>query len=101
MTLNQHTLRKTRTFAGKGLHTGTYSKMTVSPAPADHGIVFRRIDLGEDAFIPALAEYVSSTARSTTLSKGEASVATVEHILSALSGMGVDNALIDIEEDDF
>lgn len=97
MTLNQHTLRKSRTFAGKGLHTGTYSKMTVSPAPAGHGIVFRRTDLGEDALIPALAEFVSSTARSTTLSKGEASVATVEHILSALTGMGVDNALIEID----
>lgn len=97
MALNQHTLAKSRTFAGKGLHTGTYSKMTIHPAPADSGIRFRRIDLGEDAIVPALAENVSSTARSTALSFGEASVATVEHILSALTGMGVDNALIDID----
>ena len=71
--------------------------MTVSPAPADTGIVFKRIDIGEDAMVEALAENVSSTARSTTISKGDASVSTIEHILSALTGMGVDNALIEID----
>ena len=71
--------------------------MTVSPAPADTGIVFKRTDIGEDALVEALAENVSSTARSTTISKGDASVSTIEHILSALTGMGVDNALIEID----
>ena len=71
--------------------------MTVSPAPADTGIVFKRTDIGEDALVAALAENVSSTARSTTISKGDASVSTIEHILSALTGMGVDNALIEID----
>ena len=71
--------------------------MTVNPAPADTGIRFRRTDIGEDAYVPALAENVSSTARSTTISCGDASVMTIEHILSALTGMGVDNALIDID----
>ena len=71
--------------------------MVVGPAPVDTGILFRRIDLGEDAYVKALAENVSNTARSTTISEGVASVATVEHILSALTGMGVDNALIDID----
>lgn len=71
--------------------------MTVHPAPEDTGIMFRRTDLGEEAYIEALAENVSSTARSTTISKGEASVSTIEHILSALTGMGVDNAIIDID----
>lgn len=71
--------------------------MTVSPAPADTGIVFKRIDIGEDAMVEALAENVSSTVRSTTISKGDASVSTIEHILSALTGMGVDNALIEID----
>ena len=71
--------------------------MTINPAPADTGIRFRRTDIGEDAVIEALAENVSNTARSTTISKGEVSVATIEHILSALTGMGVDNALIDID----
>ena len=71
--------------------------MTINPAPADTGIRFRRTDIGEDAYVPALAENVSSTARSTTISCGEASVTTIEHVLSALTGMGVDNALIDID----
>ena len=71
--------------------------MTVNPAPADTGIRFRRTDIGEDAYVPALAENVSSTARSTTISCVDASVMTIEHILSALTGMGVDNALIDID----
>lgn len=71
--------------------------MTVSPAPADTGIVFKRTDIGQDALVEALAEKVSSTARSTTISKGDASVSTIEHILSALTGMGVDNALIEID----
>lgn len=93
----QQTLRNSYTFEGKGLHTGRVAKMVVGPAPVDTGILFRRIDLGEDAYVKALAENVSNTARSTTISEGVASVATVEHILSALTGMGVDNALIDID----
>ena len=93
----QQTLKKSYSFEGKGLHTGRIAKMTINPAPADTGIVFRRTDLGEEALVEALAENVSSTARSTTISKGEASVATIEHILSALTGMGVDNALIEID----
>lgn len=71
--------------------------MTIKPAPADTGIRFRRTDLGEDAYVDALAENVSNTARSTTISNGKASVSTIEHIMSALTGMGVDNALIDID----
>ena len=71
--------------------------MTINPAPADTGIIFRRTDLGDDTYICALAENVSSTTRSTTISQGEASVSTIEHVLSALTGMGVDNALIDID----
>ena len=93
----QQTLKKSYSFEGKGLHTGRVAKMTINPAPADTGIRFRRTDIGEDAIVEALADYVSNTARSTTISKGQASVATIEHVLSALTGMGVDNALIDID----
>ena len=93
----QQTLKKSYSFEGKGLHTGRVAKMTINPAPADTGIRFRRTDIGENAYVEALAEYVSSTARSTTISDGDASVATIEHVLSALTGMGVDNALIDID----
>ena len=93
----QQTLRKNYSFEGKGLHTGKVARMTVGPAPVDTGIRFVRTDIGSDAVVDALAENVTSTARSTTISKGEASVSTIEHILSALTGMGVDNALIEID----
>lgn len=93
----QQTVKKSYSFEGKGLHTGRVAKMTINPAPADTGIRFRRTDLGEDAYIDALAENVSSTARSTTISCGDASVSTIEHVMSALTGMGVDNAVIDID----
>ena len=93
----QQTLKRSYSFEGKGLHTGRVAKMTINPAPVDTGIRFRRTDIGEDAYVPALAENVSNTARSTTISCGDASVTTIEHVLSALTGMGVDNALIDID----
>lgn len=93
----QQTLKKSYSFEGKGLHTGRYAKMTISPAPTDTGIRFRRTDLGDEGYVDALAENVSNTARSTTISSGDVSVMTIEHILSSLTGMGVDNALIDID----
>lgn len=93
----QHTLRKNYSFEGKGLHTGKVARMVVMPAPVDKGLVFRRVDLDGCPEVEALAENVSNTARSTTISKGQASVSTIEHILSALTGLGVDNAIIEID----
>lgn len=93
----QHTVRKNYSFEGKGLHTGKVAAMVVMPAPVDTGIVFRRVDLEGAPEVEALAENVSSTARSTTVTKGQASVSTIEHIMSALTGMGVDNAYIEID----
>lgn len=93
----QHTLRKNYSFEGKGLHTGKVARMVVMPAPVDTGLVFRRVDLDGCPEVEALAENVSNTARSTTISKGQASVSTIEHILSALTGLGVDNAIIEID----
>ena len=93
----QQTLRKSYSFEGKGLHTGKVARMIVGPAPVDTGIIFRRTDLGEGMQVEAVAENVSNTARSTTISSGEASVSTIEHLLSALTGMGVDNAYVDID----
>ena len=93
----QHTLSKSYTFEGKGLHTGRTAKMTVSPAPENFGIRFRRTDLDGDVWIDALADRVTSTARSTRISDGDAAVNTVEHLVSALTGMGIDNARIDID----
>lgn len=93
--MKQKTLGRGYKFWGKGLHSGCYSHMRLKPAPANTGIVFVRTDLGVE--IPALAENVSSTARSTTLAVGKVSVGTVEHVLSALTGLGVDNAYIEID----
>jgi len=97
MQTKQKTVKDICSFEGKGLHTGKVAKMTINPAPVGYGIQFRRIDLGEEALVEALAENVTNTARSTTLSKGDVAVVTVEHILSALTGMDIDNARIDID----
>lgn len=93
--MKQQTLKKSYTFSGKCLHTGTFSTIVVSPAPANSGIRFKRVSDGAE--LPALASYVTSTARSTTIEKDGFSVQTVEHILSALYGMGVDNAVIEVD----
>ena len=93
----QQTLAGVISFSGKGLHTGVTVTMTVHPAPENHGIVFRRIDLEGQPTVPALCEYVTDTSRGTTIEKGDAKVSTIEHILSALWTLGVDNALVDID----
>lgn len=97
MPCNQHTIRKSYYFEGKGLHTGTYSHMKLMPAPAGHGVKFRRTDLRSKPVIEAFAENVTNTARSTTVSHNEAVAVTIEHIMSALTGLGVDNALIELD----
>ncbi|MBO5687983.1 MAG: bifunctional UDP-3-O-[3-hydroxymyristoyl] N-acetylglucosamine deacetylase/3-hydroxyacyl-ACP dehydratase [Alistipes sp.] len=96
MQKKQQTLASTITFSGKGLHTGAIVTMTVNPAAENHGIVFRRTDIEGAPTVPALCEYVTDTSRGTTIERGEAKVSTIEHIVSALWTMGVDNALIDI-----
>lgn len=93
--MKQRTLKNIYRFEGKGLHTGTFAHMALKPAAANTGIVFVRTDLGIE--IPALAENVTNTARCTLISKGEASVSTIEHLMSAFTGMGVDNAIIEID----
>lgn len=97
MKSNQYTLKKSYYFQGKGLHTGTYAHMKLMPAPADSGIQFRRSDLRSKPVIKALAENVSNTARSTTISAQEAVAVTIEHIMSALTGLRVDNAIIELD----
>ena len=93
--MNQQTLKKEYFFEGKGLHTGVYTHMTLKPAAENSGIVFVRTDLGVQ--IPALAENVTNTARCTLISKGEAFVSTIEHIMSAFTGLGVDNAIVELD----
>ena len=94
--VGQRTLRNSIRASGVGLHTGKRVLMTVRPARVDTGIVFCRIDLAPDARVPARAEYVGETTLGTTLINGEARVATVEHLLSAFAGLGIDNAIIDV-----
>ena len=96
----QQTLQKSYVFEGKGLHTGKSVRMTVAPAPVDSGIRFVRTDIGPDAIVEALAVNVSNTARSTTLTQNGVNVITVEHILSALTGLGVDNALVSLDNEE-
>lgn len=93
----QKTVKKSYCFQGKGLHTGRPVTMTINPAPVDFGIRFKRTDIGQDAVIEALADYVSNTARSTTISKDDVKVVTIEHIMSALTGLAIDNALIELD----
>ena len=95
--MKQTTLKKEYTFEGRGLHSGRLAHMTLCPAPVNTGIVFNRVDLGPAAMVEAVAENVSSTARSTTISKGRVCVRTIEHVLSALTGLGVDNAIIKLD----
>lgn len=97
MQTKQQTLSAPISFSGKGLHTGVTVNMTVNPAADNNGIAFRRVDLEGAPVVPALCEYVTDTSRGTTIEKGAAKVSTIEHIVSALWSMGVDNAIIDID----
>ncbi len=94
--LNQRTLKNSIRATGVGLHTGKKVLMTLRPASPDTGIVFRRTDFDKPVDIKAHAENVSDTSMNTTLHQGEVTVSTVEHLLSALAGLGIDNALVEV-----
>jgi UDP-3-O-[3-hydroxymyristoyl] N-acetylglucosamine deacetylase/3-hydroxyacyl-[acyl-carrier-protein] dehydratase len=95
--LQQQTLREPISYAGIGLHSGNRVSMTFLPAPPNTGLLFRRVDLEGKPEIEAQIENVSDTTRSTTLCKGNVRIHTVEHVLAALSGSGVDNAIIELD----
>ncbi|HUD46155.1 MAG TPA: bifunctional UDP-3-O-[3-hydroxymyristoyl] N-acetylglucosamine deacetylase/3-hydroxyacyl-ACP dehydratase [Candidatus Baltobacteraceae bacterium] len=95
--LHQQTLRQAASFSGVGLHSGNRVNMTFLPAPPGSGVRFRRVDLEGSPEIEARVEYVSTTNRSTSLSKGNAKIHTVEHVLAALAGSGIDNAVIELD----
>lgn len=97
MHTQQRTLAEAITFEGIGLHTGEYNRMTVQPAPAGHGYKFQRLDLEGTPTIDADVDRVVGTQRGTTLEQHGARVHTTEHILAALYGCEVDNALIQLE----
>ena len=92
----QHTLGKSISISGTGLHTGVLVDMTLKPANPGFGIQFQRIDLPNQPIIKADCDLVTDTSRGTTLQVGEAKISTVEHVLAALVGMGVDNTLIEL-----
>lgn len=93
----QKTLGKCASIAGTSLHTGRPVNLTIKPADPDTGLKFRRIDLPDKPFIPASAALVQTVERATTLAVGAVRVHTVEHILSALTGMGIDNCIIEMD----
>ena len=94
--IRQRTLKNTIRATGVGLHSGEKVYLTLLPAPANHGIVFRRVDLDPIVDIPATATTVGDTTMSTTLVKDGVRVDTVEHLLSAMAGLGIDNAGVEL-----
>ncbi|NIA09077.1 MAG: UDP-3-O-acyl-N-acetylglucosamine deacetylase [Nitrospiraceae bacterium] len=93
----QHTLKKAVSAAGIGLHTGEKVYLKVNPSPANTGIRFVRSDLSPRQAIPARADYVVDTNFATTIGTKKGSISTVEHLMAALSGAGIDNALVEID----
>src|SRR5256885_11878727 len=93
----QHTLAKSAGFSGTSLHTGEKVTLKLQPAPIDHGIKFKRKDLSDEPTIDANITNLKTVERATTIGEGAVRVHTVEHVLSALSAMGVDNAIIEMD----
>ena len=97
MKRNQHTIGKDVTYKGLGLHSGMPVTMTMHPAAPGTGIIFKRSDLPGGPEVPAQPRYITNTLRATTLEKGEAKVFTVEHVLSALYALQIDNCVIEMD----
>lgn len=98
--IKQRTLKNVIRATGVGLHTGKKIMLTLRPAPAKTGIIFRRTDLNPEVEIKASPENVGDTRLSTTLTNGDIRISTVEHLLSALAGFGIDNIYIDVSSDE-
>lgn len=96
----QQTIKNQGSISGHGLHSGKPVKMTIKPAPTNHGIKFQRIDLENQPIIDANCDFVIPSERSTTLEKNNIRLITIEHILSALSGMQIDNVLITVDNEE-
>ncbi len=98
--LRQRTLKNSIRATGVGLHSGKKVLMVVKPAPPDTGVVFRRTDLDQIIDVPAYAENVGETTLGTTLIKGDSRVCTIEHLMSAFAGLGIDNAYVEISAEE-
>ena len=94
--INQHTLKNSVRATGLALHTGKQVNLILGPGPVDSGIVFRRTDLNEEMSVLAHALNVGSTHMATSLSNGRDEISTIEHLMSALSGLGIDNATVEV-----
>lgn len=94
--IKQKTLKNVIRATGVGLHTGEKIYLTLRPAPADTGIVFVRVDAEPAVEIPALTEYVGDTTLSTTIARDGQPISTIEHLMSAFSGLGIDNAYVEV-----
>lgn len=97
----QSTIKQAFTLSGKGLHSGLEINLTFQPAPVNHGLKIKRIDLDGQPVMAAVAEYVTETTRGTVLKKGEMQVSTIEHVLSALYALGVDNCMLEVDAPEF
>ncbi len=95
--LKQRTLKQIARTVGIGMHSGTKVELVLRPAAADTGIVFRRVDVEPPVDIRASADAVVDTRMATTLGKGDVRIATVEHLMSALAGLGIDNCHVDVD----
>ena len=94
--IKQRTLKNVIRATGVGIHSGEKVFLTLRPAAPDSGIIFRRVDFAQPVEILARAEHVGDTSLSTTLTRGDVRIMTVEHLLSALAGLGIDNAYVDL-----
>ena len=97
----QNTIKQAFTLTGKGLHSGLEISLTFKPTSENHGIKIKRVDLPEQPEMDAVAEYVTETTRGTVLKKGEMQVSTIEHVLSALYALGIDNCLLEVNAPEF
>ena len=95
--VKQRTLKQIARGVGIGLHSGTKVRLALRPAAADTGVVFRRIDVDPPVDIPLKPENVVDTRMATTIGNGNVRVATIEHLMSALAGLGIDNCYVDVD----
>lgn len=98
---NQKTIKQAFSLSGKGLHSGLEITLTFNPAPENHGIKIKRVDMPDQPTMDAVAEYVAETTRGTVLKKGDMQVSTVEHAMSALYALGIDNCLLEVNAPEF
>ena len=97
MMVKQRTLKQIARAVGIGLHSGTKVHLALRPAAADTGVVFRRVDVDPPVDIPLMPENVVDTRMATTIGRGDVKVATIEHLMSALAGLGIDNCYVDVD----